>query len=384
MVDLIIKKKYSVIDFGTSKVSIAIGQSGDLYANILGMGFCEYAGFRDNEWLAPQDLEESIVLAKREAEKNSGKRILNIYVVVPGEFTRTFFSHLSEKPINLDGRIVYSDIEKMIEDGKHDLPWPDDYELIHTDPVLYLLDGQSWRKNPAGQYARDLEGFVSYTAADKIFMQNITYLLDEIGIGVKGFMAAPKITGDLVYSTVEKKTVVVVDVGYYSTDVMIYENGGLIIHDNIPLGGYHIASDIMVKLNKDRDTAELIKRNCSIGMDNIGVNKILLDEENNRVAVPIAETQEVVERRVDEIVEIMVQMVNKTGMVLDNRVAIYLTGGGIATIKGIREYITRRLGLTVKVFKPARPILATSMQTSICAALEYTIKTKGNVNDKMH
>lgn len=381
---MIIKKKYSVIDFGTSKVSIAIGQSGDLYANILGMGFCEYAGFRDNEWLAPQDLEESIVLAKREAEKNSGKRILNIYVVVPGEFTRTFFSHLSAKPINLDGRIVYSDIEKMIEDGKHDLPWPDDYDLIHTDPVLYLLDGQSWRKNPAGQYARDLEGFVSYTAADKIFMQNITYLLDEIGIGVKGFMAAPKITGDLVYSSVEKKTVVVVDVGYYSTDVMIYENGGLIIHDNIPLGGYHISSDIMVKLNKDRDTAELIKRNCSIGMDNIGVNKILLDEENNRVAVPIAETQEVVERRVDEIVEIMIQMVNKTGMVLDNRVAIYLTGGGIATIKGIREYITRRLGLTVKVFKPARPILATSMQTSICAALEYTIKTKGNVNDKMH
>ena len=384
MVDLLFKKNYSVIDFGTSKISLAVGRSGDLYAEISAIGYCEYAGFRDKEWIAPLDLEESIHLAKKDAEKKADKKIVNIYVAIPGEFTRTFFSHLSARPINIDGRITKDDIMKMIEDGKYDLPWPDDYELMHTSPVLYLLDGQSWRKSPEGQYAKDLEGFVSYTAADKVFMENITQMLDNIGMGVKGYMASPQAIGDLVYTYSEKKTVVVVDAGYYSTDILIYENGGLIIHDNISVGGYHIASDLMVKLNKDRDTAELIKKNCSIGMENIGVNKIIFDNDNNRVLIPTEDTQQVVERRIDEIVDVMIEIIDKTGMTLDNRTAIFLTGGGIAAIKGVKEFVSRRLGIIVKIFKPARPILATCMQTSVCAALEYAIKNKGIVNDKLY
>ena len=227
------KKKYSVIEFGTSKISLAVGQPGDNYGDVLGIGVCEYAGFRDNEWVAPQDLSESIYLAKKDAEAQSGKKILNVYVLIPGEFTRSFFSHLSIKPINLDGRIDDEDIEKMINDGRRDLPWPDDYEMIHTDPVLYLLDGMSWRKYPAGAYAKDLECFVSYTAADRVFMDNMELMLDHEGMGVAGFIAAPKATGELIFRESEKKTVIVVDSGYFSTDILIYENGGIIIHDNI-------------------------------------------------------------------------------------------------------------------------------------------------------
>ena len=144
------KKKYSVIEFGTSKIAIAVGQSNANRSEILGIGMCEYAGFRDNEWVAPQDLSESIFLAKKDAELQTGKKVSNVFVIIPGEFTRTFFSHLSAIPINMDSRIVDSDIDIMIEDGKKDLPWSDGYEIIHTDPVLYLLDGMSWRKNPTG------------------------------------------------------------------------------------------------------------------------------------------------------------------------------------------------------------------------------------------
>ncbi|MCK5130408.1 MAG: hypothetical protein KAQ68_11180 [Clostridiales bacterium] len=377
---MLFNTKYSVVDFGTSKVSIAIGVDGDEYADILGIGICEYAGFRDNEWLVPNDLQESILLAKRDVEKRTGKKVVHVYVIIPGEFTRTFFSHLTTKPINLDGRITSDDIDKMIKEGRQDLPWPDDYDMIHTDPVLYLLDGQSWKKRPEEQYAKDLECFVSYTAADRVFMENMSYILDDLGMGIKGFIAAPKVVGDLVYQSCEKKTVVIIDSGYYSTDISIYENGGLILHDNIPIGGYHIASDIMIKMNADRDTAELVKRNCSIGMDNIGINKILLDENENRISVPLDDTQMVVENRVDEVINSVMEQTNKTGMVLDNRTAVFITGGGISTIKGIREFITRRLGVTVKIFKPLRPVIATSMQTSVCAGLEYVIRNKGILN----
>ena len=375
------KKKYSIIDFGTSKISIAVGQAGGHHSDILGIGICEYAGFRDNEWLEPQDLAESIFLARKDAELQTGKKLYNVFVMIPGEFTRSFFSHLSSKPINMDGRISAGDIEKMIEEGKHDLPWPDDYEIIHLNPVLYLLDGMSWRKYPEGAYAKDLECFVSYTAADKIFMRNIEYVLDEVGLGVDGFMAAPKAVGELIFRESEKKTVIVIDSGYYSTDMLIYENGGIIIHENVPIGGYHIASDIMVKLGIDRDTAEFVKKSCSIGMDNIGVNKIIVNEEGDRISFPTGDTQEIIEARLDELIGIMMGMIDKTGMTVDNRTAIYVTGGGIATIKGIREYITRMTRINTKTFSPPRPIVSTPMQTGVCAGVEYVISTKGLVNN---
>ncbi len=381
---MFLKKKYSVIEFGTSKVSIAVGKSAGKNADIMGIGICEYAGFRDNEWVAPQDLEESIYLAKKDAEFKSGKKIYNIYVMIPGEFTRSFFSHLYTKPINMDGCIVQSDIDKMIDEGTHDLPWPDDYEIIHTAPVLYLLDGMSWRRSPEGSYAKDLECFVSYTAADRVFMENMTAVLDNVGIGVSGFVAAPKATGELIFRESEKKTVIIIDSGYFSTDILIYENGGIIIHENVSLGGYHIASDIMVKLGLDRDRAEFVKKSCSIGMDNIGVNKVIVDEDGTRISFPTGDTQEIIEARVDEIVSILVELIGKTGMSLNNRTALFVTGGGIGNIKGIREYIARTTNITTKVFSPSRPIVSTPMQTGVCAGLEYVISTKGLVNSKSY
>ncbi len=378
---MIFKKKYSVIEFGTSKVALATGSAASNHSDIMGIGLCEYAGFRDNEWLAPEHLEESIYLAKKDAEFKTGKKILNVYVLVPGEFTRSFFSHLTSKPFNIDGRIAGVDIEKMIDDGKHDLPWPDDYEIIHVSPMLYLLDGMSWRKYPEGAYAKDLECFVSYTAADKVFMDNMTAMLDEVGMGVKGFVAAPKATGELIFKESDKKTVIIMDTGYFSTDILIYENGGIIIHDNIPIGGYHIASDIMVKLGLDRDRAEFVKKSCSIGMDNIGVNKVIVDEDGTRISFPTGDTQEIIEARVDEITDIMMQMIGKSGMQVSNRTVLFLTGGGIAQIKGIREYITRTTRLSTRVFTPSRPIISTPMQTGVCAGLEYVISTKGLVNN---
>ena len=115
-------------------------------------------------------------------------------------------------------------------------------------------------------------------------------------------------------------------------------------------------------------------------MDNIGVNKVIVDDEGNRISFPTGATQEIIEARVDELTGIMMEMVDKTGMSVDNRSVVYITGGGIASIKGIREYIARMIKINTKIFTPPRPIVSSPMQASVCAGLEYVITTKGLVN----
>ena len=376
---MLLNKIYNVIDFGTSKISIASGKLNGNEVNFYGLGVCEYAGFRDGEWLAPQDLEESIMLAKLDAESQTGRKIHSAYVAIPGEFSRTFFTHVESKPINLDGRIVESDIENLMKQGEASLPWPDDYEVMHRTPVLYRLDGQSWRRDPTGQFARDLEAYISYTAVDTVFMKDMELLLDDMGIGAVGFISTPKTTTETIASESDRQTIIVIDSGYYTTDIMVYENGGLIVHDNIPLGGYHITADLMVKFNQYREIAEKIKRNCSIGMDSVGLDKIMVNEDKEKITFSVNDAQVIIEGRIMEILTSTLQAIQKTGMDVDNRVGVYLTGGGIAMIKGVREFMSRNLGVTVRTYRPKRPIQANSTMTSVCSGLEYIARHRGRV-----
>jgi len=377
---LIFGKTHHIIDFGTSKISVAAARKNGKDVEFLGMGFCEYAGFRDGEWVAPQDLEESIYLAVKDCEQNSGKKIRKIGVVIPGEFTRSFFSNVAVRIINMDGHITENDVRNLLKEGEASLPWPDDYQLIDTKPVMYFLDGQSRRQSPVGQYARDLEAFLSYTASDIIFMHDIENLLDGIGIGTEKFVPSVISTPWLIGKNSEKTTLAIIDSGYYSTDFIIYENGGVILHDNVPIGGYHLASDIMVKLGCDPDSAEKIKRSSIIGIDPIAADKIIVKGDEQKLSFDVEEVQYIIENRIYEISQIMLQNIEKTGMTVDSRLGIFITGGGISQIRGCREYMMRILGGNVKTFKPGRPVLATAMQTSICAGLEFMINIKDNIN----
>ena len=129
----------------------------------------------------------------------------------------------------------------------------------------------------------------------------------------------------------------------------------------------------MVYLEKDIYTAELIKRNVAVGMDSLGLNKIMLDGDNGRVQFPVDKAQTVVMNRLNEIISTVIGDANRVGVEINNRCGVYITGGGISRMQGARGMCSKMLGENINILKPARPIQANVQFTSLCASMDYIL-----------
>ncbi len=371
---MIFDRTTAVMDFGTSKISTIIAKKSDYEVDYFGLGVCEYAGFRNGVWLAPEDLEESIYLSKTDAESQSRKKIKRVNVVIPGEWCLTVFVKAEVKTDDLTGKISQIDIDKLIDSSINQVNWPEDYAVINAKPVVYLLDGLSRRHSPIGHYARIIEAYVSITAVDVIFMQDIQDILDRLGIGVDEFIPSTVSMGKYINEHSTKKTNIVIDTGYYSTDIIICEEEKVIAHRNLPVGGFHITSDIMSFLDKDIYTAELIKRNAAVGMDSLGLNKIMLDgQSGSKIQFPLDKTQDLITNRLYEIMSVVQGDASRNGVEINNRCGVYITGGGIARMQGARGMCSKMIEENINILKPSRPIQANEQYTSVCAAMDYIL-----------
>lgn len=373
---MIFDRTTTIMDFGTSKISTLIGRKDDFDIEYFGLGVCEYAGFRNGAWLSPDDLEESIFLSKKDAEQQNKKKIRNTNIIIPGEWCLTCFVKVEVLTHDLSGRVSEADINKLISTGIDQVKWPEDYTVINAEPVVYLLDGLSRRQSPIGHYARVVEAYISYTAVDVVFMQDITEILDRLGIGVREFIPSSNSIAQYIHKLSSKKTNIIIDTGFYSTDIVICEEDNVILHHSFGVGGYHITSDLMLYLSKDKYIAELIKRNCSIGMDSLGLNKIMVDGEIGKVQFSLDKAQSVIENRLYEIMHAMMGDAERIGVEINNRCGIYITGGGISRMQGARGICSKIVGENINILKPSKPIQANVQYTSLCAGMDYIFGKK--------
>ena len=74
------QKYVSVLDFGSSKISVMIAESGiNNTFNILGSGEAKYAGFLNGAFVEPEKLHEAIANCILKAETNSGLKIEKLH-----------------------------------------------------------------------------------------------------------------------------------------------------------------------------------------------------------------------------------------------------------------------------------------------------------------
>ena len=83
------KSTIAAIDFGTCKIVTLVAEtSGTQRCDIIGAGISAYDGFLEGEWNNTMLLNEAIQKSITEAETQSKRKIREINVGVPGEFTR--------------------------------------------------------------------------------------------------------------------------------------------------------------------------------------------------------------------------------------------------------------------------------------------------------
>lgn len=372
---VIVKTMAAAIDFGTSKVVTLVAESGGYHrCDIIGAGQVPYDGYTDGYWNTPEKVTEAISASIQEAENQSHRRITEIHVGVPGEFCRVYVIESTLQLQGVDPHVTPADVDRIFAIADENLQ-PVRGIIIHRSPAWFTVDDGKKTMEPVGMKGSTLKTLVSFVVADEFFLNDINRRMQALGVEVAGFFSLPMGESLLFLPPEDRdRTAVLLDVGYLNTEIMAVEGDALVYHKVIPIGGAHITVDLTYGLEVPMAVAEQIKRNYIFGMpggDNI---EAMLDngrtESFERDAVA-----RVLEPRVDEIAEEIRKNLDESGVRLGSWSNVYLTGGGLALMRGGREYLASQLKRPVRAPSPKAAKLNSPIYSSSLGLMDLVFET---------
>lgn len=372
---VIVKTMAAAIDFGTSKVVTLVAESGGYHrCDIIGAGQVPYDGYTDGYWNTPEKVSEAIQASIQEAENQSHRRITEIHVGVPGEFCRVYVIESTLQLQGVDPHVTPADVDRIFAIADENLQ-PVRGIIIHRSPAWFTVDDGKKTMEPVGMKGSTLKTLVSFVVADEFFLNDINRRMQALGVEVAGFFSLPMGESLLFLPPEDRdRTAVLLDVGYLNTEIMAVEGDALVYHKVIPIGGAHITVDLTYGLEVPMAVAEQIKRNYIFGMpggDNI---EAMLDngrtESFERDAVA-----RVLEPRVDEIADEIRKNLDESGVRLGSWSNVYLTGGGLALMRGGREYLASQLKRPVRAPSPKAAKLNSPIYSSSLGLMDLVFET---------
>ena len=338
------------LDIGTTKIVAMIGRKNEYgKLEILGVGKSKSLGVHRGVVNNITQTIESIQIAIKEAEDNSGYMIKDVVVGIAGQHIRSiqYSDYISRS--NPEDVISGSDIEQLIGQV-HKLAMLPGEEIIHVLPQEFKIDGQFEIKEPIGMYGGRLESSFHVVVGHAASIRNVGRCIQSAGIELSGLTLEPLASSEAVLSQEEKEAgVALIDIGGGTTDLAIFKDGIIRHTAVIPFGGNVITDDIKEGCSIIEKQAELLK--VKFGSAWPGENK-----ENEIVSIPglrgrepkeisLKNLSKIINARVVEIIEQVFDEIKSYGHDDPKKkliAGIVLTGGGaqLKHIKQLVEYIT--------------------------------------------
>ena len=170
------------LDIGTTKIVAMIGRKNEFgKLEILGLGKTKSLGVHRGVVNNITQTIQSIQLAIKEAEENSGKEVSRVTVGIAGQHIRSLqhSDYITRK--NADEVINEEDINSLC-DQVHKLVMLPGEEIIHVLPQEYKVDGQAEIKEPIGMYGGRLEANFHVVVGQISSIRNIGRCIKSAGL----------------------------------------------------------------------------------------------------------------------------------------------------------------------------------------------------------
>ena len=337
------KNAVAIIEFGSKEIITLVGELGvNNTLNILGKGNVSYAGFQNSEFLEPENLRETVKQSISKAESQLNSKITEIYVGVPGEF-----SVVVPKTVSLifpkAKKITQFDVDNIFRTG-NTFEKETNYCLINKCVIYYELDDNQKVIDPLDIKSRNFTGNISYILADIGFVKKVQDVFSKLRISIKGFISS--MLAEAIYlfePSVRDRYVLIADVGYITTSIVLGQGNGLLYSGSFSLGGAYIASDLSQCLRISFSEAEKLKEKLAILWQPSQEDNYAISINENVYTYSAKATNVISLDRVEMICDYIQRCINSSGYELPNFIPLYLTGGGISLMKGIRNLLSKRL-----------------------------------------
>jgi len=345
------------IDIGTDKIVALIGEV-DTYGDvhIVGIGESRSRGIDRGSVTRLEVAARAISTAVREAEEMSGQKVSAVVINVSGPSVRSQNErdtiNISSNPVEVEEDHINRLIERSTAKGKED-----GFEIVHTIPRRYVLDDQEGIEDPVGLIGSKLTAQVHIIKVGTTLSRNLEKVVSYAGYQPASKVVSALASAKAVLREEEKDDgVLLMDVGAGLTDFVLFLEGYPVITGSVPLGGNNITKDISFFMKVDNEEAERIKRESGVALVDLvkegDILKIKPRGESREVTIERRHLAEVIQIRLEEIMEKIVERVEGSGFKLDSANAGVVVTGGTASLQGMKEFVERFTDLPARIGTP--------------------------------
>lgn len=350
----------SILDIGTSKIVCFIAKvTNHGSIEILGIGHNLSNGIKAGRITDIKAAEFAIAQAVESAEKMAGMRIKKVFVGISSNnlLSQRVASELivtgheiNDKDLN---RLLFQILDKYSEQ---------DLEVIHTFAYEYMLDGNRGIENPLGMYGNHLTGEFHILSTPSNFVMNNNKCLANCQLEVENLISSAYTSG-LSCLTADEMTlgVTLLEFGGGSTTISIFHRGHLLFTDAVPIGGMHVTSDIAKGISTDFLNAERVKNlygtviMTSMDYDEVieVVTPSVTGDDPEVQNINRSMLVEIIRARVEEILDIVKQKLDASGMARFGGNKMVITGGG-SQLNGLKEIVGHIFSKSVRIGYPRK------------------------------
>ncbi len=382
----------AILDFGTSRITVLIGERGiNDSISIEGIGVCEYGGMAGGEWLEPDRLSSEVEQVIASAESSARLKINKLYIGVPGDFCTTEVNNVVMS-LGKKRRVLDSDVDALHSQGNDFFNNPD-YTVINIQPIYYTLDDERKLIAPVGLSSTRLGGSISYTLCDNEFIKTVDTVVHNAGVAETEYVSAPLAEMLFLFDDYKRDNcVMLADVGAYGTVLSIGRGDGICRQYDFSWGGDRITLALAEAFGIDNATASKLKRKINLSLDPdyippqkdhapdepppnekcIFCTEYKVDIYNETFTFAVDKVNEVVR---DEIA-LFARFIDKSLKMCDydypDYIALSVTGGGL-NIRGATEYLSSCIGREVEFVKPRLPIFDNPQMSSALGLMDMVL-----------
>ena len=346
----------TAIDVGTHKVCALIAEVHDNNElEVLGVGIEPSRGVQKGAISNVDEASTAVANAVEQAERSSGLEIGAAFVSLAGAHVG---AQNSRGVVGIGGSraIEQADIDRALE-GAQAIPVPHNREVLHIIPRSFVVDGQDGIRSPLGMHGFRLEVEAHIISVIKTGLQNVLKCVENAGVAVEQVVINPLASAEVALTETEREMgVLVCDIGAGTMDIAIYIEGNVWHTAVLPVGGKLITADIAHGLRLPLEVAEAVKLEHGHALasevtrgSNFKVQPFGLVESAQSVSQ--LELAQIVQPRVEEIFELALQEIKRSGYDGMLSAGVVLTGG-TARLPGIRQLASSVMQLPVRLVEP--------------------------------
>ncbi|WP_455481612.1 cell division protein FtsA [Bartonella sp. B35(2025)] len=355
----------TVLDVGSSKIVCLIAclrplkhtqyLHGRKYSvEILGFGVQRSCGIKSGVVMDMLAAEQSIRLAVGAAEKMSG---LVVDSVIVNFSSSRLQSALINGMVRLDGRaVIMHDMYTALADVSHKV-FDAERHVLHSIPVSYTLDGDKGISDPVGMVGELLGVDVHVVTAEKASLRNLEACINRAYLSVEAMVATPFASGLAVLVNDEAHLgAACIDFGGGTTTFAVFSEGKFVHADALAIGGHHVTLDVARGFSISIEEAERLKVMEGSALlassdDQHMINVAEIGSEHHETQYPRSVLSRIIRARVEEILEMVRDCLNRSGFGYIIGKRVILTGGA-SQLTGLPEMARNILGRNVRIGRP--------------------------------